>query len=71
MLVAQTNAWVYIGRINPGVGYWWYQTNGQWWLYVPPAGSVHANVFWPTLCLCGLCGIGLFELWLSRRRKEQ
>ncbi len=49
MLVPYTNAAAYIGHVNPGVGYWWTQTNGAWCLSVP--APVAVSVFWPAFVL--------------------
>ena len=70
MLVAQTNAWHWIGRINPGVGYEWVQTNGQWFLYIPEKGSVHVSVFWVVFPLF-LYGIAIYEMLAYLRRMRR
>ena len=61
MLIPYTNAAHYIGNVNPGVGYWWTQTNGVWCLVVPARQAV--NVFWPMFILSlMIVGIPVFMI---------
>ena len=46
MLIPYTNAYKFIGHVNPGVGYEWLYTNGTWNLIVPQQGPA-LDVFWP------------------------
>jgi hypothetical protein len=62
-LVSYTNAATLIGHINPGVGYWWTQTNGTWCLCLPASPVV--SVFWPTFLLALLLLGG--PTWLAVR----
>lgn len=69
-LVPDTNAAALIGHINPGVGYWWYQTNGQWFLWVPSApglADLWPSLIWPVVVVAGGI-IGVMEFRQKKRR---
>ena len=67
MIIPATNAPAYIGHINPGVAYWWFQTNGQWFLWLPDPPSLAAS--WPRLVVAavGLAAMGIAVVELNRR----
>lgn len=57
----------FIGTINPGVGYWWTQIDGQWYLSVP--GPEHVNAFWSVFIICTV--LSQLAVWLWDRRKAK
>ena len=63
-LVPYTNAAMYIGHVNPGVGYCWTQTNGVWCLCVPARPVL--NAFWPAFIVCIVILGGLALLGVPR-----
>ena len=66
ILILHTNAAQFIGHANPGVGYWWTQTNGLWCLCVPAQPVVDA--FWPVF-LVTVVILGSLA-WLTTRRRK-
>jgi hypothetical protein len=67
LLIPYTNAARYIGHVNPGLGYWWTQTNGVLCLCVPTQPV--EDVFWPVFIVSLVILGGLTWLsvcWLSK-----
>lgn len=64
-MIPFSNAWTVVGRVNPGLGYWWTNSCGEWFL-VPDRrlDTVEVNLFWPIFFMT----LALFAIWHTRHR---